>query len=292
LKEKIDALKGRKVIVYLRVSTEEQTGTLPEQQKIVERGLKALGYKGTIQFFGEQASGTKLDRPELKKAIDEGMKKKTAVIVVRDIQRFTRDPYHLGVLYNPMRDNEVPIISINEPLVLGTKKVPNPASDLLAPILVAAGGSEVQTRLKQTLQGMKESEEKGIKAGTPINFFPKESLNPYRELKRLLDAGIGQSEGARRMNRSTSWFRKARDKMATMDEKKLEEWLNVVDMIRAMEKTHGSGLGKSAKKKMYVVRRMTSGYIFRPNDFDTPTQNDLDEYLNNWKEYMPKRSRK
>ena len=74
MKEKIDALKGRKVIVYLRVSTEEQTGTLPEQQKIVERGLKALGYKGTIQFFGEQASGTKLDRPELLKAIEEAMK--------------------------------------------------------------------------------------------------------------------------------------------------------------------------------------------------------------------------
>jgi DNA invertase Pin-like site-specific DNA recombinase len=292
MKEKIDALKGRKVIVYLRVSTEEQTGTLPEQQKIVERGLKALGYKGTIQFFGEQASGTKIDRPELKKAIEEGMKKKTAVIVVRDIQRFTRDPYHLGVLYNPMRDNEVPIISINEPLVLGTKKVPNPASDLLAPILVAAGGSEVQTRLKQTLQGMKESEAKGIKAGTPINFFPKESLNPYRELKRLLDAGIGQSEGARRMGRSTSWFRKARDKIATMDEKKLSEWLNVIDMIRAMEKIYGTGLGKKAKKPMYVVRRMTSGYIFKPNDFDTPTQNDLDEYLKNWSEYMPKRSRK
>ena len=74
MKEKIDALKGRKVIVYLRVSTEEQTGTLPEQQKIVERGLRDLGYKGKIEFFAEQASGTKIDRPELLKAIEEAMK--------------------------------------------------------------------------------------------------------------------------------------------------------------------------------------------------------------------------
>jgi DNA invertase Pin-like site-specific DNA recombinase len=74
MKEKLDALKGRKVIVYLRVSTDEQTGTLPEQEKTVTKSLRDLGYKGKIIVFSEQASGTKLDRPELEKAIAEALK--------------------------------------------------------------------------------------------------------------------------------------------------------------------------------------------------------------------------
>lgn len=74
MKEKIDALKGRRVVVYLRVSTEEQAGTLSAQKAAVTKGLRDLGYKGKITFFEEQASGTKLDREQLRLAIAEAMK--------------------------------------------------------------------------------------------------------------------------------------------------------------------------------------------------------------------------
>jgi hypothetical protein len=104
LKEKKDALKGRKVFIYSRVSTEEQKGTLKTQTKAIERGLANLGFKGKAEVFEEQESGTKIDRPVLQELIKKAMSsKRPAVIVVRDIQRFSRDPYDLGELYNPLK---------------------------------------------------------------------------------------------------------------------------------------------------------------------------------------------
>ena len=45
-KEKRDLLKGRKVFIYSRVSTDEQKGTLPTQTAAVKKALKELGYTG------------------------------------------------------------------------------------------------------------------------------------------------------------------------------------------------------------------------------------------------------
>jgi DNA invertase Pin-like site-specific DNA recombinase len=294
MKEKIDALKGRKVIIYARVSTEEQEGTLGDQVKTIKAGLKQLGYKGKPSVYQEQASGTKKgekERPELWAAMDEAMKsKKPAVIVVRDIQRFSRDPYHIGVLYQPLREEEIPVLSIQEPIVLGTIKKPQPSSDLIAPIMISAGGSEVTTRKKQTLAGMDRSLERGIKGGQPLDLQSKTSkLNPYREVQRLLDAGIGQTEGSRRIGRSSSFWRKTRDKMATMNDVQREDWFRVIDKVRAMEQEHGLGIGSKATRRMMAVRRVASGFLKQPLQFPAPSNDDLEYAFKNYNEFKPTR---
>jgi len=295
MKDKKETLKGRKIIIYARVSTEEQKGTLSTQVAAIKKGLKDLGIKQVPEVFQEQASGTKIDRPELRKAVEAAMNsKKPAAIVVRDIQRLSRDPYDLGVIYSPLRDANTPVVSINEPVVLGTRKVPQPAADLLAPILVAAGGSEVSTRLVQTMQGVERSAAKGIFAGTPLSLFPDEPLEPRRELIRLVDAGVRQVEGSRRLGKSTSWWRK---NLATINKYReagvLDDWLEAIDLIRAYEQEKGEGKGPKAGVKMKIVRRMTSGYLANPLDprVSKPTQEDLDEYFFNFNKYKPKRSK-
>lgn len=300
-KEKKAALKGRKVFVYSRVSTDEQKGTLPKQTKAILAGLKQLGFTGKPDVYEEQASGTQINRPILNEMITKAKaSKKPAVIVVRDIQRFTRDPYDLGELYNPLKNLNIPVMSINEPLVLGTKKLPAPSADLLAPILVAAGGSEVNTRKLQTIQGVAVSKAKGIKAGSPIELYPEEPLNPLREALRLVRAGVGQSEGARRTGKSTSWYRKQRSRIENLllkgGEAKLNEWYDVMEMIRNMEIENGRGIARKGFKtrvseKMKAVRRMTSGYENQPFDFVAPTDADLMEYFTNFNLYKPKRSK-
>ena len=127
-----EALKGKKVYIYARVSGAKQEGTLPDQLATIKEGLKALGFKGQAKVFSEQASGTKNplededNRPELLALLKEvHASEKPAVIVVRDIQRFSRDPYDLGEIYNPLRRKDIPVISINESLVLGTKMYHN-----------------------------------------------------------------------------------------------------------------------------------------------------------------------
>ena len=292
-KDKQNKLKGRKVFVYVRVSTEEQAGTLKTQEKAVLEGLKNLGFTGKPEVFSEQASGTKIDRPELAKMLKAAKEsKRPAVIVVRDIQRFSRDPYDMGELYNPLRRMDIPIMSINEPIITGTRKEPSPAADLLAPILIAAGGQEVQTRLQQTLQGVAQSRAKGIVAGNPLRLYPDDKIEPRREVRRHLELDIGQSEGSRRVDKSSSFWRKTRDLIRKYEAAGvLDDWLDTIDLIRAMEQERGEGIGKNAGVKMSVVRRMTSGYLNDPIKFrdSKPTQADLDEFFTNFNEYRKKR---
>lgn len=305
-------LDGRTAFVYVRVSSEEQTETLETQLATIEDALKALGYRNSLKgrVFVETGSGTTLERPELAKALRAALEHgKPAAIVVRDIQRFSRDPYGMGVLYRPLWEADVPLVALTNQLVLGTRKRPQPGADLLAPILVAAGGSEVNMRKVQSKAAVQKSRERGIVAGAPLDVFSDEPLNPYRELDRLLKAGIGQNEASRRLNRSTSWFRKTRDKLAQTRERKgdagVEDFLSLVDLIRDLEQRFGPRTafsGKTGAKRskktgpkpsdgMVAVGRMTSLFLQEPWDNDRPTDEEVQEYRENPEPYLPKRSR-
>jgi len=300
-----EALKGRKVYVYARVSGAKQEGTLPDQLKTIKEGLKRLGYKGNPVIYAEQFSGTKNPledekfRPELAKLLKEVQEsKKPAVIVVRDIQRFSRDPYDLGELYNPLRRKEIPIVSINEDLVLGTKKVPQPKHDLFAPLLVTIGGAEVSTRTKQTQQGVKRAKEKGILQGSAPLMYRKEALEPRREMLRLLKAGVSGNQIATRLQKSTSFVRKNKKKFEDLflqgGDKLVNDYLETIDLFRNfMNEKNEDTRGSKASVRMKTVSRMIAAYFNNPNsEFVTkPTRADLDEYYDNFNDYKKKTSR-
>jgi len=302
--DKVQALEGRKVYIYARVSTEEQEGTLPSQVKAIKAGLKKLGIKAVPIVFQEQGSGTDLNRPEMLKMIEEiKAQKKPSAVVVRDIQRVSRDVMDIGELFGPLRRLEqggVPIVSINEPIITSTPQSPQPTGNLLTAVFIGAGGQEVDTRKKQSRQGMKESRELGIKGGSPIELYPEEALNPLTEAERMLRAGVSGNEVARRLGRSTSWVRKQKrrieDLLMNGGDKKLKEWMDTMTRIRNMEIERGRGIARKGFKtnvstKMAAVRRMTSGYENEPFDFPTPTPAMLEEYFTNFNLYKPKRSK-
>ena len=232
-----EALKQGKVRVYLRVSSEGQEGTLPDQEKTVLQGLKRLGFKGKPQIYQEQASGTKKRREQLQQMLtDMRRSDKDSVVVVRDFQRFTRDPVHYGALWDEFRDRGLRIVSINENMVTGTSAMPDPQADLLVPILIAAGGSEVNIRKGQTAQGVQRAREKGIFSGTRPELFRKEAIEPRREMIRLLREGVGQTEVSRRIGKSTSFVRKNRAKHSRIvelgGEELLNDYLDAIDLVR------------------------------------------------------------
>lgn len=297
-----EALKGRKVYVYARVSGAKQEGTIPDQLKTIKEGLKRLGFKGKPVIFSEQFSGTKNPledsnfRPELAKLLKEVQEsKKPAVIVVRDIQRFSRDPYDLGELYNPLRRKEIPIVSINEDLVLGTKKVPQPKHDLFAPLLVTIGGAEVSTRTVQTKQGVDRAKEKGILQGSVIKMYRKDALEPRREMVRLLKAGVSGNQIAIRLQKSTSFVRKNKATFERLllegGDKLLNDYLDTIDLFRNfMNEKDEDTRGSKATVRMKTVERMISGYMNNPNSefVEKPTRADLDEYYDNFGLYKKK----
>lgn len=294
---------------YIRVSTPKQEGTLGTQEKdVADKSKPLLGIKGQAKRYSEQGSGkNNPDRPKLTQMIEDAVaakrKGKTPVIVMRDIQRIARDPYDIGFIYkykptieDSLWSNDIPLISLNEQMVTGTKNFKSLTGDFLAPLFINLGGQEVATRSKQTRAAVAAAREKGILAGTPINLYYKEPLNPLQELNRLLKVeGLSQRAMATRIGRSPSWVRDTKFKFAEirnkhpMGEDGFQEWLEVGDKVRKLEKEFGPRTGSGAQKRMIAVGRMTSGYFARPWEFPAPTDDDIDEYFNNFKLYQPKR---
>ena len=155
------------------------------------------------------------------------------------------------------------------------------------------GGQEVKLRKDQTKKGVDKSAEAGIIAGVGINLYPKEVLNPYRELLRMLRAGLTQSEASRRLGRSKSWSKDNRRRLeaiALIGPTSLEDWLNVTDIIRRYEQEFGTRVGPSATKRMKAVGRKTSGYLKFPEKYPVPTEEDIQFYFDNFKDFQPKRT--
>lgn len=294
---------------YHRVSTVKQEGTLSTQEKDVsDKSKDLLGIKGQAKRYSEQGSGkNNPDREQLTLMIEEAVaakrKGKTPVIVMRDIQRIARDPYDIGFIYkykptaeDSLWANDIPLISLNEQMVTGTKNFKSLTGDFLAPLFINLGGQEVATRAKQTRAAVAASREKGILAGTPINLYPKSDLNPLTTLDRLLrEENLSQRRMAEITGRSPSWVKDTKFKFAEIrakhpkGEEGFQEWLAVAEKVRNMEKEFGPRAGSGATKRMIAVGRMTSGYFARPWEFPAPTDEDLDEFFNNFKLYQAKR---
>jgi DNA invertase Pin-like site-specific DNA recombinase len=289
-----DIIKGKVVRAYVRVSSDGQEGSLPDQEETVRKALKKAK-AGKITFYGDVASGTKFDRDGLNQLKEDLRKdleaKKEPIVIVRDFQRLTRDPVHYGALWKEFRDQGVRIFSINENMGTGTNKMPDTNADLLVPILIAAGGSEVNIRKVQTMQGVQRAKEKGILQGSAPLFYPKDALEPRRELLRLLQTDMSGREIARRLDKSTSWVRKNRAKFAEIREKGgddlLNEYIDSINLVRDFQiEKNEFDRGSRPTIRMKTVVRMVSGYLNNPAaGFAKPTRADLEEYYNNFNKY-------
>jgi len=303
-----EALKGAKVFAYGRVSTVKQEGTLGAQKAAVKDSLESKGHKKDFDWAAHQYSGAKLDREvlieQIKKAVASKKKGNKVVFVVRDFQRFSRDPYDVGILYKntPSYEgslwfNDIPIVSLNDGFVTGTKSTASPNADLIAPILVAAGGSELSIRKQQSAGGVAQAADAGIISGTPRNLYYDEPLNPLREFIRMWRAGMKQGKISERLGRSKSWGKDLKaffnDTFPAWNQegknKLLDDWLQVTDIIREYEQKYGTRTGTDASKRMIAISRKTSGYLKFPNNYPAPSAEEIKGYYNDFKIYQPKR---
>ena len=303
-----DALKEANFAVeYSRVSTEGQRERLPAQEETISKMMKKRGFKGRKAKFAEVGSGTKHTRPILQAAILKALERKESgkkvVFAVRDMQRFSRSSDDLGYLYKffpsfeeSLWSNDIPVIALNDNIIRGVKSMPNPNDDLISPILVAVGESEVNIRKEQSEQGKRRAEDAGIVAGQPQNLYYKIDPNPIRLFYELaLLQGVTTANAAAAAGRSRSWGKDLKKKLQRIimegkkigNDKLVEEWLDVTDLIRNFEKENGPRIGGS--KRMNSVSRKTSGYLKFPERYPQPTQEDLQFYFDNFKLFQPKK---
>lgn len=287
-------LKGREPVLYIRVSTKEQKGTLNAQEAFLEKWLTDNGISRKTKVFKEQVSGTTMQPPELLKAIAYcASKPGKTFLLVRDFQRISRNWRYGGANMIPLYESDTPVVSALKNQLSSTN-ASIADEDWLIGLFMAIGAQEVDQLKKRTAAGTAAARKTGVIPGTTLDFYLSDSLNPYRELLRLLKAGVGQSDSSRRLDKSTSWFRKRRDFFSLVRErggdKLVEDWLLTTDRMRDRLATLNLK-NKDDKKRERALKRMTSGFLKFPWEFDQPTEAELDDYMMNFKQYQPKRTK-
>ena len=139
-----------------RVSTDSQDHSLQ---------LDALKAAGCERIFTETISGTKADRPELRKLLDHA--RAGDVIVVYSLSRLARSVRHLIDLSEEFQRREIGLMSITEAIDTTT-----PAGRFLYVTMSALSQLEVDLLRQRTSAGLLAARQRGRIGGRPKALDP------------------------------------------------------------------------------------------------------------------------
>jgi DNA invertase Pin-like site-specific DNA recombinase len=165
---------------YARISTDTQIHDLQ---------LDALHQAGCDKVFTEVGSGTKTDRAELAKLMDQARPGDT--IVVWRLDRLARSLRHLIDLADDLRDRQIGLRSLTEAIDTTT-----PGGRCMFSILGALGQMEVEIIRDRTRAGLAAAAARGRRGGRP----PALDESRIRAAKAMLASGtMTASEVARQL---------------------------------------------------------------------------------------------
>lgn len=138
-------------IGYARVSTDQQDHALQ---------LDALRQAGCERVFIETASGTRTDRPELAKALEQA--RSGDVLVIWRLDRLARSLRHLIDISEQLQQRGIALRSVTEAIDTST-----PAGRFLFNLLGGLGQMEVEIIRERTRAGLVAAAARGRLGGRP-----------------------------------------------------------------------------------------------------------------------------
>ena len=146
-------LKGGYIMIfgYARVSTEQQS---------LDRQIDALKKYGIDKLFTEKMTGTKKDRPELSRLLDQI--REGDIIVIESLSRLGRSTKDLLSLLDTFKEKGANLVSLKESIDLNT-----PTGQLLITVLSAIAQFERDIIVQRTNEGLKSARARGRKGGRP-----------------------------------------------------------------------------------------------------------------------------
>ena len=154
-------VKGRIPVIYARVSTGDQTGTLPTQVNAVKEWMKRNKIpQSGIKVFKEQVSGTATSPPKLREAIEFILKNpEKYFLIVRDWQRISRNWRFGGKNMVDLYEANVPVVSTLQNQISGTIDTIQ-TGDWLIGLQMSIGAQEVDQGRLRIKSGVEASRKK------------------------------------------------------------------------------------------------------------------------------------
>lgn len=295
-------LKGKKPVIYLRVSSREQAtrgGGLLSQKKVIEGWLKMMKLTKKPIIYREQVSGGKeVDlRPEWNSMISFILDQKDPsdyFIIMRDFTRWSRHGIYGPTVFSALYNNGVELVSVTDNASTGTKFRPDDNGEFLFSLWMALGGRERTGGAKRTQIGVETARLAGKIAGQPLNLD-----KPWKELVELFPKiEIGElsvrSIVKNNPEMTRGWLRKAIQRVEEINQygiannipDALEQWIDVVMKLKDIRDKFGKD-----SREFKVARTQTSGFVLKPVKFWTfkPTKEQLADYVTNPNMYLIKK---
>ncbi|HDW3554110.1 TPA: recombinase family protein [Escherichia coli] len=162
------------LIGYVRVSTNDQNTDLQRN---------ALNCAGCELIFEDKISGTKPDRPGLKKLLKTLSAGDT--LVVWKLDRLGRSMRHLVVLVEELRDRDINFRSLTDSIDTST-----PMGRFFFHVMGALAEMERELIVERTRAGLAAAREAGRIGGRP----PKLSTDQWEQIGRLIEKGHSHRE--------------------------------------------------------------------------------------------------
>lgn len=164
---------------YCRCSTNETKQDINRQK----RELKELGATDSTIYF-EYESGTKINRPELKKMLDTVQDGDT--IVTTEISRITRSTKQLCDILELIQQKHLKLVIQNSITIDCTQKQLDPMSKAFLQMSGVFAELERNMICSRVKSGMANARAKGVKLGRPmkdVESIPESFINYYNKYK-------------------------------------------------------------------------------------------------------------
>lgn len=316
--------KGKKPVCYVRVSSQAQKrrgGGLQSQKSAILKWLKSNGITRKPIWFVETGSagdesGQRKKFHAMITFILESKDPSQYIIVMRDFKRWSRNVFRSASRFEPLYDAGVELVSITDNISTGSIERKDPDGEFMFGLWTALGSRERTGSSEVIGEGVAYAkEELGVIGGQPID-IEGEFRTLLTHEKDLRDGVAGWAAvGRDRMTwrspkkwnaetgkydgnnpRGRSWMVKGLDKYDRIRKygkenqikDPVEQWLDVVDMLKGIYDKHGE-----KSRKYIAVRRMTSGFLKRPTEFwqFKPTDEQINKWLKNPSDYQPSKGR-
>lgn len=200
--------------VYLRASTKEQDATRAKAE-IVKFLEENNGKNDKVDYYTENASGAKLNRPVLNQLIEES--EKGDILLVEQIDRLSRLPQdEWKLLKSKVESSGLHIVSIDlstshqllQPSTKGvdfTRGIIEAVNNMLLDILALTARKDFEDRRRRQAQGIEKAKEQGKYKGRVQSAETQEKIEAVRQ---LVEAGTNAKKACAMVGVGVAtWYR-------------------------------------------------------------------------------------